>query len=292
MQGGRAGRARHARASSTDAGARPSRSPREIGFPVIIKAVGRRRRARHAHRARRRRLVPGVPRRRRRRPQAPSATPTSTSRSTSRSRATSRSRSWPTSTATSSTWASATARIQRRHQKLHRGVALARASSETLRQQHGRRRRRGARGRAATRTRARSSSSSTSDGNFYFMEMNTRIQVEHPVTEMVTGIDLIKEQIRVAAGRDAVASARRTSRFSGHAHRVPHQRRGPVKLRALAGQRSATSTCRAAPASASTPSRYEGYEISPYYDSHDRQADRRTAARGPKRSRACSARST
>jgi len=54
------------------------------------------------------------------------------------------------------------------------------------------------------------------DGEFYFIEMNTRLQVEHPVTEMITGIDLVREQIRVAEGKP-LSVAQQDISFSGHA---------------------------------------------------------------------------
>ena len=73
------------------------------------------------------------------------------------------------------------------------------------------------------------------DGKFSFIEMNTRIQVEHPVTEMITDIDLVAEQIRVAAGND-LSLAQSDVKFHGHAIECRINAENPVSFRASPGK--------------------------------------------------------
>ena len=73
------------------------------------------------------------------------------------------------------------------------------------------------------------------DGKFYFIEMNTRIQVEHPVTEMITDIDLVLEQIRVAAGSE-LGFSQRDVKFHGHAIECRINAENPVSFRASPGK--------------------------------------------------------
>ena len=102
-------------------------------------------------------------------------------------------------------------------------------------------------------------------GNYYFMEMNTRIQVEHGVTELVTGRDLVKEQIHVAAG-DALSFAQKDVVMSGHAIECRVNAEDPVTFVPSPG------TIRhfhvpGGPGVRVDTFAHEGCEISPYYDS-------------------------
>jgi acetyl-CoA carboxylase biotin carboxylase subunit len=103
------------------------------------------------------------------------------------------------------------------------------------------------------------------DGNFYFIEMNTRIQVEHPVTEMITEIDLILEQIRVAAGGD-LTIAQDEVRFHGHAIECRINAENPVSFRPSPGKIVHYHPPGGLGVRVDSAV-YQGYTIPPHYDS-------------------------
>ncbi len=103
------------------------------------------------------------------------------------------------------------------------------------------------------------------DGKFYFMEMNTRIQVEHPVTEMITGYDLIAEQIRVAAGLPLTLKKERI-RFRGHAIEVRINAEDPDTFVPSPGEITQFHAAGGLGVRFDS-AMYNGYKIPPHYDS-------------------------
>ena len=103
------------------------------------------------------------------------------------------------------------------------------------------------------------------DGHFAFIEMNTRLQVEHPVTEMVCGVDLVREQIRIAAGQK-LGYTQKDITFSGHAIECRITAEDPETFAASPGRVTAYH----APGGLGVrvdSALYAGYAVPPYYDS-------------------------
>ena len=103
------------------------------------------------------------------------------------------------------------------------------------------------------------------DGRFYFIEMNTRLQVEHPVTEMVTGIDIVREQIRIAAGAP-LAFRQEDIRFSGHAIECRINAESPETFRPCPGRVTDYHPPGGLGVRADS-ALFTGYAIPPHYDS-------------------------
>ena len=104
-------------------------------------------------------------------------------------------------------------------------------------------------------------------GQYYFMEMNTRIQVEHPITEMITGVDIVKEQIRVAAG-EKLSYEQSDIHITGHAIEcrinAENPDRGFAPCPGLVDYLMLPSGGLGIRVDTAI---YEGYEIPPFYDS-------------------------
>ena len=103
------------------------------------------------------------------------------------------------------------------------------------------------------------------DGGFYFIEMNTRVQVEHPVSEMITGVDIVKEQLRIAAGLP-LSFAQSDIRFHGHSFECRINAEDPQNFLPSPGK----VTTFHAPGGLGIrvdSHLYDGYTVPPFYDS-------------------------
>jgi acetyl-CoA carboxylase, biotin carboxylase subunit len=103
------------------------------------------------------------------------------------------------------------------------------------------------------------------DGKFYFIEMNTRLQVEHPVTERITGIDIVYEQIRVASG-EKLAIRQEDVQFYGHAIEVRINAEDPQTFAPSPGKITFYHPAGGVGIRVDSAV-YQGYSIPPYYDS-------------------------
>jgi acetyl-CoA carboxylase biotin carboxylase subunit len=104
------------------------------------------------------------------------------------------------------------------------------------------------------------------DEVFYFIEMNTRIQVEHPVTEMLTGVDLVKEQIRIAAG-DPLSLAQEDVPMVGHAMEFRINAEDPDQDFMPSPGEISRLEVPGGPGVRVDSAIYQGYQIPPFYDS-------------------------
>ena len=103
------------------------------------------------------------------------------------------------------------------------------------------------------------------DGGFYFIEMNTRVQVEHPVTEMITGIDIVKEQLRIAAGLP-LSFTQSEVKFFGHSFECRINAEDPKTFLPSPGKVT-TFHPPGGPGIRVDSHLYDGYTVPPYYDS-------------------------
>ncbi len=104
------------------------------------------------------------------------------------------------------------------------------------------------------------------DKNFYFLEMNTRLQVEHPVTELVTGVDLVKEQLRIARGRP-MEPTQDSVRINGHAIECRINAEDPYNSFLPSVGQVSLHLAPTGPGVRLDSGIYAGYEVTPYYDS-------------------------